>query len=298
MVRRDIVMELTQLKQFKTVAEKNSISLAARELHISQPALSTAIKKLEQELGLPLFEHAGNRIRLNEAGKIALRYTNAILSQSDQLKTELTEYARRSSCIRLGFCDQGPLWYCIPKLSMVSSQFEYSYYTMPVDETALLRSGRYDILISSGRLDAPDIISRSFIRERIYLSVSASHPLAGESSLSVRDPRIGSILLFILNGTFDKVQAPFWNSLKGQLNITRTTDYFLFSQMIKDPEVITTTTEIVRHYRNDGADRVLVPLTDPELTIHYHISYLKAEEKRLDEMIHFLEHSAELQRLH
>ena len=44
-------MELTQLKQFKTVAEKNSISLASRELHISQPALSTAIKKLEQELG-------------------------------------------------------------------------------------------------------------------------------------------------------------------------------------------------------------------------------------------------------
>lgn len=291
-------MELTQLKQFKTVAEKNSISLAARELHISQPALSTAIKKLEQELGLPLFEHAGNRIRLNEAGKIALRYTNAILSQSDQLKTELNEYARRNASIRLGFCDQGPLWYCIPKLSMVSNQFEYSYYTMPVDETALLRSGRYDILISSGRLDAPDIISRSFIRERIYLSVSASHPLAGESSLSVRDPRIGSILLFVLNGTFDKVQAPFWDSLKGQLNITRTTDYFLFSQMIKDPEVITTTTEIVQHYRNDGPDRVLIPLTNPELTIHYHISYLKSEEKRLDEMIHFLERSAELQRLH
>ena len=293
MVRRDIVMELTQLKQFKTVAEKNSISLAARELHISQPALSTAIKKLEQELGLPLFEHAGNRIRLNEAGKIALRYTNAILSQSDQLKTELTEYARRSSCIRLGFCDQGPLWYCIPRLSMISSQFEYSYYTMPVDETALLRSGRYDILISSGRLDAPDVVSRSFIRERTYLSVSSSHPLAGENSLSVRDPRIGSILLFVLNGTFDKKQTPFWDSLK-ELSIARTTDYFLFSQMLKDPEVITTTTEIVQHYRNDGADRVLIPLTDPELTIHYHISYLKAEEKRLDEMIHFLEHSAEL----
>ena len=104
-------MELTQLIQFNTVAEKNSISLAARVLHISQPALSTAIKKLEQELGLPLFEHAGNRIRLNEAGKIALRYTNAILSQSDQLKTELNEYARRNASIRLGFCDQGPLWY-------------------------------------------------------------------------------------------------------------------------------------------------------------------------------------------
>lgn len=122
-------MELTQLRQFKAVAEKNSISAAATELHISQPALSTAVKKLEQEFGLSLFEHAGNKIRLNEAGKIALRHANAILLQSDQMKTELTEYASRTSRIRLGFCDQGPMWYCVPKLSMISDRMDYDYCT-------------------------------------------------------------------------------------------------------------------------------------------------------------------------
>ncbi len=94
--------------------KKLHLQPAATQLDFSEPALSTAIKKLEQEFGLPLFEHAGNKIRLNEAGKIALRHANAILLQSDQMKTELTEYASRSSRIRLGFCDQGPMWYCVP----------------------------------------------------------------------------------------------------------------------------------------------------------------------------------------
>lgn len=194
---------------------------------------------------------------------------------------------------RLGFCDQGPMWYCVPKLSVVNEQLSYDYYTMPLEEEVLLRSGRYDILVSSDYLDAPDIVSRPFLHEKKYLSVAASHPLAGETSISARDPRIKSILLFILNGTFDKKQMPFWDSVKEQTNITTTTDYFLFSQMIKDPKIITTTTELVKHYRNDGSDRVLIPLTDPNLTIDYHISYLKSEEQRLKEMILLLEHSAE-----
>lgn len=194
---------------------------------------------------------------------------------------------------RLGFCDQGPMWYCVPKLSVINEQLSYDYYTMPLEEEVLLRSGRYDILVSSDYLDAPDIVSRPFLHEKKYLSVAASHPLAGETSISARDPRIKSILLFILNGTFDKKQMPFWDSVKEQTNITTTTDYFLFSQMIKDPKIITTTTELVKHYRNDGSDRVLIPLTDPNLTIDYHISYLKSEEQRLKEMILLLEHSAE-----
>ncbi len=82
------------------------------------------------------------------------------------MKTELTEYASRSSRIRLGFCDQGPMWYCVPKLSVINEQLSYDYYTMPLEEEVLLRSGRYDILVSSDYLDAPDIVSRPFLHEK------------------------------------------------------------------------------------------------------------------------------------
>ncbi|MDR2499526.1 MAG: LysR family transcriptional regulator [Treponema sp.] len=65
-------MELTQLAQFKAIAECESLSRAAEKIYISQPSLSAALQKLEDELGARLFERTKGRIFLNEAGKRAL----------------------------------------------------------------------------------------------------------------------------------------------------------------------------------------------------------------------------------
>lgn len=62
-------MELQQLRYFVRVAQVESISKAAKSLHISQPALSKSIMRLEQELGCDLFDRTGKRIHLNEKGR-------------------------------------------------------------------------------------------------------------------------------------------------------------------------------------------------------------------------------------
>ena len=72
-------MKLTQLLYFKTVAEMGKISLAAKKLYISPPAMSIAIANLEKELGVKLFDRANNNIILNEQGKKYLQHVNQIL---------------------------------------------------------------------------------------------------------------------------------------------------------------------------------------------------------------------------
>lgn len=84
-------MELQQLKYFKTVAEMEKISDAARALFISSPALSTSISRLEKELGVQLFDRTNNRIILNQQGQILLRYVNQVFSTLDTAKTELRQ---------------------------------------------------------------------------------------------------------------------------------------------------------------------------------------------------------------
>lgn len=84
-------MELSQLKYFKTVAETGKISDAAQALFISAPALSTAISRLEKELGMKLFDRTNNRISLNRQGEIFLRYVNQVMSTLDCAKTELRQ---------------------------------------------------------------------------------------------------------------------------------------------------------------------------------------------------------------
>jgi len=286
-------MELTQLIQFKAVADYNSISLAAKQLHISQPALSTMLRKLESELGVALFDRTRNKITLNEAGTITLGHVNKILQQADNMKSDLHDYVLRSSHIRLGFCDPGPMWYCVPHLSVIGTPIYYDCYSQAAHEEVLLLNNSYDIIISSEKLEHPELASRLFILEKIYLSVSPSHPLSAEKELSLKDPRITSIFRFIVNGAFIERQQPFWESVKGHIHLTTTNDYFLFCQTIKDPSIITSTTKIVRHYRNDGPDRILIPISDPEMEISYHISYLKNKERNLKNVIDLLDRCAE-----
>lgn len=82
-------MKLTQLLYFKTVAETGKISLAAKKLYVSAPALSIAIANLEKELGVQLFDRANNRIALNEQGRTYLRHVNQILEDLSQANKEI-----------------------------------------------------------------------------------------------------------------------------------------------------------------------------------------------------------------
>lgn len=82
-------MELTQLLQFKAIAEHNNVSRAAQSIHISQSALSQSLAKLEAELGVNLFDHAKNRIVLNDTGKVVLMHVNHIVDELEQMKCSL-----------------------------------------------------------------------------------------------------------------------------------------------------------------------------------------------------------------
>lgn len=80
-------MDLLQLSYFRTVARLEHISKAAEELHVAQPSLSMTIKKLEKELGVPLFGRQGRNIVLNDYGRAVLRHANRI----ERLQTRLQE---------------------------------------------------------------------------------------------------------------------------------------------------------------------------------------------------------------
>lgn len=74
-------MEWNQLEYFKTVAEMQHFTQAARKLAVSQSALSRSIAKLEEELGFPLFERCGKKISLNSHGQIFLGHVERALSE-------------------------------------------------------------------------------------------------------------------------------------------------------------------------------------------------------------------------
>src|SRR6478735_700059 len=77
-------MELRHLRYFQAVAEDLSFSRAARRLHVAQPALSRAIKQLEQTLGAEVLERTRHHVRLTPAGAVLLRDIALLLQHVEE----------------------------------------------------------------------------------------------------------------------------------------------------------------------------------------------------------------------
>ncbi|MFC0211389.1 LysR family transcriptional regulator [Paenibacillus chartarius] len=87
-------MELQQLRYFQTVARLEHMTQAAEELNITQPALSRTISRLEEDIGVPLFDRMGRHIRLNAYGEVFLAHLERSFSELDQAKKKITDMAR------------------------------------------------------------------------------------------------------------------------------------------------------------------------------------------------------------
>lgn len=100
-------MTLQQLQYFVTVCKYQSLTKAARELSISQPGMSTAIRDLESECGFPLFDHRPNSIALTDQGRAFHREAERLLRSYGQLWKNAERIAQGRSILRVGVAPMG-----------------------------------------------------------------------------------------------------------------------------------------------------------------------------------------------
>ena len=94
-------MQLLYMRYFKAVCQYGSFSQAAEAIHVSQPTLSIAIKKLEEEFGILLFSRDNNRLRLTSEGEFFLERASSILTEIDVLEEEMHSFKRPKASLRL-----------------------------------------------------------------------------------------------------------------------------------------------------------------------------------------------------
>ncbi|WP_052573129.1 LysR substrate-binding domain-containing protein [Haloferula sp. BvORR071] len=86
-------MELRHLRYFVAVAEEENVTRAAARLHVAQPSLSRQIRDLEDELGVPLFEHAARTVRLTDAGRHFLKEAREAMAKVEDAIRSVREFA-------------------------------------------------------------------------------------------------------------------------------------------------------------------------------------------------------------
>lgn len=149
------MITLREMKFAVTLAKARSFSNAARELYISQPSLSQAIKTLETELAVTLFDRKSATLRLTTAGELFVREATEILAMSDALEKDMRALSQ-SQTVSFGISPFYGRYYlpgCLP-------QFKKNHPGVTVNVTEC-SSNDLEVLLSEKRLILPSFRSRS-----------------------------------------------------------------------------------------------------------------------------------------
>lgn len=180
-------MELRQLEYFATVAEIENMSAAARQLHVSQPSLSMTISRLEEDLGVPLFDRIGGKIHLSRIGRDLLQNTQNILHQIDEMYAKSAEHTKSA---------QGEVIFGISEAGLVTAiinSYLDKYPPLTFRQTIATReqlafqleSGVLDFAIVRDPKPSQAINWFPLITDEVMAIVAPDHPLASAGNGSV-----------------------------------------------------------------------------------------------------------------
>lgn len=165
-------MDLLQLKYFQTVARLENITQAALTLHIAQPSLSKAIGRLENDLGVKLFDRRGRGIVLNQFGKLFLVHADQIFQQLEQARQEVREAAGlERGVVVVGATATRLLPDLFADFSKAYPMVTFKLLHLTNSEVVgKLEAGEIDLCISTPAIVHRGIECRLLLEEEIYLA--------------------------------------------------------------------------------------------------------------------------------
>ncbi|WP_180270645.1 LysR substrate-binding domain-containing protein [Sporanaerobium hydrogeniformans] len=208
-------MDLHYLKIFNTVAMHESFTRASEVLHISQPALSIQIKKLEEELELKLFDKAGNKIILNENGKLLYGYTQkvfAILGEAENVLVNKKDYIGGS--ITVGGSNT-PGAYILPHIiGEFKKKYPYVDINLQIastDEMARrVEEGIVDFAVNGGGVTYPATVEvEKLMEDELIIAISPLNLYARNRYISLEELQYIKFILHENNSQLNKVAKTF-----------------------------------------------------------------------------------------
>ncbi|MBX9756370.1 MAG: hydrogen peroxide-inducible genes activator [Pseudomonadaceae bacterium] len=181
-------MTLTELRYIVTLAQERHFGRAAERCHVSQPTLSVGVKKLEDELGVMIFERSKSAVRLTPVGENIIVQAQKVLESAQGIR-ELAQVGKNQlvAPLRVGaIYTVGPYLFphLIPQLHRVAPQMplyiEENFTHVLRDK---LRNGELDAIIIALPFLEADVLTKTLYDEPFYVLMPADHPWTAKTSI-------------------------------------------------------------------------------------------------------------------
>lgn len=167
-----------KLLEYLVVFSKTGSLLKTSELlYISQPSLTKGMQKLENELGIKIFERTGNKITLNENGLKILPYAIDIVNMNENLINKAEEIKKMANKLSIGYTAPGPM-FKYPSLFLSNTSCSTS---LDSEEELIkgINNNKFDLVFINHFIDDEKLICKKVMTEHLYISIPTSHFLSG-----------------------------------------------------------------------------------------------------------------------
>ena len=185
-------MEMNQLEFFRKVVEEGSFSKAAERVYRTQPAVSIAIRRLEEEIGAPLFERSQKTPALTDVGQVVYDYAKQILSLRDQALDGVAEMKLlKRGRVRIG-ANESTSHYLLPQIILDYLKrhpqvkveiFGHSSDHLPRE----VLDGKVDFALMAFDPVDSDLKSFPVLKDELVLIMHPDHPLAQRAAVTVEE---------------------------------------------------------------------------------------------------------------
>lgn len=285
LMRSDQMIDNYLLEELVTFASEKTLAKTAEKLNVTQPTVTRGMQKLEDELGIQLFERHPNRIILTDTGKLAAEKATNVLAANRDFVQQLQNYAARQSVIKIAAIAPGPLILLRTKQASFSTHISINDDFTPSDQvTASLLNNENSIIISDQEIKTDQIESCYLGTENLYVNLDKFMYLANSHQVSFKD--LAGLSFVVLNdiGPWKKIiQKHILNAKflyqEEWAALTEITKYSKF------PFFSTNITTVTPRQRTSNDDRVRIPITDEAATMTFYANYLKKQRKSLTPLL-------------
>lgn len=187
-------MKIIQLQYFVEVVKTNNITQAAKNLYVSQPAISSAIKELEKEFNTILFIRYNNQLTLTDEGHYLYRLSLDLLENFDKVQTDMFNYLKKTEILKLGVPPMLGTFVLPPilkKYSKINPNIEIQLIELGSvsNKQALInREINLGLTVKSIDEELPSTITyHKLVETTLLFSVNKNHPLAKKKIISIKN---------------------------------------------------------------------------------------------------------------
>ncbi|NMA69043.1 MAG: LysR family transcriptional regulator [Desulfitobacterium sp.] len=273
-------MDIRHLKYFMEVAENCSFTQAARNLYVSQPAISKVIKNIENELGVILFDRSGKQVVLTDAGKVLYKQAQGIMKSFQNLTKEindLTNMEKGKICIGL------PPMIGSRFFPKVLGQFRELYPNISIQIVevgakvveAEVERGNLDMGVAVLPVDKEIFYYFRFVQDSLKLVVHPAHPLAKRKSVTLSELSKEDFVFFHEDFRLHDRILEECNRVGFEPNlVTKSSQWDFISEMTAYKLGISLLPETICAELDTNRVKV-IPLVDPEIPWHLGVIWRK-----------------------